>query len=215
MRPVTSYVTRNHALSNALMLLRLLALASFVALFAPARALACECTTLSPADARRGAVAVFEGRVVSVSPVVVEEGTSTLSVEFSVARAWKGVEHERVTVHTLVDAAACGFTFSPDESYLVYATAHADGLLVDRCGRTRLAAEAEGDLRVLGMGVTPVEPKNADDDERAEPPARGGCAGCVIGDAHSHAGRGTWVLAALAGLVVSRLRRRARHDRAR
>lgn len=198
--------------------MRLLVAALFVAAFAQftaTRAYACDCPAQSPTDAFSASVAVLEGRVLRVSPAVVEEGAATVAVELSVVRTWKGAEHERITLHTAAHADACGFSFARDESYLVYATEHADHLWVDRCGRTRLIAEASADLKALGLGVTPVEPKNEAKKQRpAEPPAQGGCAGCTVGatTTREHGRKVAWPLGALAGFGLAR---RVRSRRAR
>lgn len=188
-------------------------LAAWFALFTTARADACDCPTQSQPDALAAAVAVFEGRVLEVSPAVVEEGAPAVKVALSVVRSWKGAEHERITLRTPGDADACGVSFARGESYVVYATEHAESLWVDRCGRTRRVADASADLQALGLGVTPVEPKNeAKKAPAAEPPARGGCAGCTVGAMRTHEGSRavTWPLAVLGGFALARGRRARR-----
>jgi MYXO-CTERM domain-containing protein len=114
-------------------------------------------------------------------------------------------------VHSAATDAACGFAFVPDESYLVYAVEHAEGLWVTRCGRTRAVAAAGEDLRALGMGATPVDALGVPDagtDRAREPPARGGCAGCTVGAGPQRGAPGAWILV-LAGLaLLGRIRAR-------
>lgn len=190
---------------------RVLAILSLALCLGSTRARACDCPVQSLADALASSAAVFEGKVTRIASAG-EGASASLSVELLVVRAWKGVESETITVSTPTDAAACGFAFTPNESYLVYAALNGDALRVDRCGRTRPAADAEADLPALGLGVTPVEPKNDEQAEASpsEPPARGGCAGCVVGSATREVRdlRAWLASAAVVGLAGLRLRAR-------
>jgi hypothetical protein len=163
---------------------------------------ACKCAPEPPArEARDSAAAVFEGRVTQIT----ELASGDVVVALSVARTWKNAGVEQILVRTHGAAAACGFNFERDLSYLVYAEeAQADaslpGLTVSRCGRTRLATKAAADFAELGLGAIPVSPTVQDtaDDQAArmhgrggplatqhDQPAAGGCASCSI------SGRGT------------------------
>ncbi|MCB9611071.1 MAG: hypothetical protein H6721_02080 [Sandaracinus sp.] len=204
----------------------LLALA-FALLF-PALALACSCMRSSPTEAAARSTAVFEGRVVELTPiqregeVTLEGGCldpacneslsetthqaafSSFAVRFEVTRQWKGVESESVVVHTARDSAACGFPFEVGQDYLVYASAEQDGTLsTGLCDRTALVADASEDLAALqGPGEVPVDvhqDEPADQEPSNEPPARGGCASCATGGA-STAGLFPMVLGVLFAL---------------
>lgn len=179
---------------------------------APAPARACSCMEIGPEEAVEQSDAIFEGRVVGVSPAQGEIGPGDNEVVLRVVRAWKGVpqDEEQVTVRTASNSAACGYNFEPDRSYLVYASESSDGSLrVSLCSRTQLIEQADEDLQVLGTGVTPVdatEPPEA-------PPAGGevetksnGCASCTVDRARAVP---TGLLAlAIAGLLAGRRRRR-------
>jgi hypothetical protein len=148
---------------------------------------ACECASLTPAEAYAQADAVFEGRVLEVSPAPNQaEGTHRLRLW--VVRAWKGVTAEHVD---LLAAPACGNELVKDQSYFVYASAQGDTLALGECSRTRPMSEADEDQRVLGMGVTTFDPKNGGHvpapEAKHEPPARGGCASCsALGHPQTH-----------------------------
>ena len=175
-------------------------------LWAPA-AHACKCAEPeAPAAASASAAAVFEGQVSRISAAE----TDTVVVELKVARAWKGVTTEQVSVRTRAESAACGYPFQAGQSYLVYAQADASGLQVQHCGRTRPIEEAREDVVALGMGTVPVatqvpdEPKNAVTAQQ-ERPAAGGCASCSVAGARS--ARGLMLALGLGLIGVWRRRR--------
>ncbi|MGD8860941.1 MAG: MYXO-CTERM sorting domain-containing protein [Myxococcales bacterium] len=143
---------------------------------------ACSCRSPAPpAEAREAAAAVFEGRVISVERG--EPAGGPVRVKLSVVRTFGGDLGEVVTVRTGGSSAACGFGFQQDQSYLVYASEHDGQLQVSLCSRTRAMADAAEDLKVLGLGATPVDPHGPTslppESERKQPPAQGGCAGCA------------------------------------
>lgn len=167
-------------------------------------ALACSCMRSSPAEALDRSTAVFEGRVLEVTPfeerrdVTLEGGClddacreslseTTESVEvtgfavrFSVTRRWKGVDTEEVVVRTARDSAACGFAFEVGQDYVVYASAEEAGTLsTGLCDRTARVADASEDLDALGTGEVPVDVEDEPTAPTDEPPARGGCASCA------------------------------------
>jgi len=184
----------------------------------PAPAQACSCLQSTLPDAYAAAVAVFEGHVLevqSVEPTASQPGYR--NVRMQVVRSWKGTESEEVVVTTPTDSAGCGYAFSAEQSYLVYAGGQGGGLQVTLCSRTQPIAQAAEDLKTLGMGATPVDPKKQESPGVVakpaapdEPPARGGCAGCSLGAAAAGA-PGSAGLLALFGLfrVRYRLRRAA------
>jgi hypothetical protein len=142
----------------------------------------------SPAEAYEQALSVFEGHVVEIThpEATPEHPAPELSVRMSVVRSWKGMEQEQVVLTTAADSAGCGYPFAADGDYLVYAASGTHGLIATLCSRTRPFAEADADVRVLGMGVTPVDPRAPKAEQAAlaqpkpEPPARGGCASCTV-----------------------------------
>jgi hypothetical protein len=166
---------------------------------------ACKCAEPPPPSAAlESAQAVFEGEVAAIT-----ESGSELVVTLRVPRAWKGIDSaEEIRVLTRKDSAACGFPFAQGEHYLVYAQAleparDGSALQVLRCGRTRALAEAEEDVRELGLGAIPVRanaPNEVGADEKKtvverkrDQPAAGGCASCTVG-APQELGRGALVL---------------------
>jgi hypothetical protein len=139
----------------------------------------------SQRDAFEQAVAVFEGNVLEVKPSATEPETGNVTVRFKVVQAWKGTESEEVVLATPANSAMCGYAFTAGQSYLVYASASEGKLDVSLCSRTQPSAQAGEDLKALGLGATPVDPKadphSAPPAATQEPPARGGCAGCALG----------------------------------
>jgi hypothetical protein len=165
---------------------------------------ACECTALSPADAYKQVDAVFEGRVLELrpSPEGAKGQAAQRSAWLQVVRAWKGMQAEQVEVIVASKDKACGVDLAVDQSYFVYAVARDGHLSVSPCGRTRGMTDADEDVRVLGMGVTPVDPKLGVADEGKprvkQPPARGGCASCAVPSTGSASGGSALPFALLA-----------------
>jgi MYXO-CTERM domain-containing protein len=178
--------------------------------FAPARARACSCMQQSQRDAFEQAVAVFEGHVLEVKPSAIEPDVGNVTVRLKVVQAWKGTESEEVVLGTPANSAMCGYAFAAGQSYLVYASAAEGKLEVSLCSRTQPSAQAGEDMKALGLGATPVDPKAdphmAPQPASREPPARGGCAGCALtpADAERHGAALALVLGALALITFRR-----------
>jgi len=178
-----------------------------------APALACKCMLLTPTEAYAQADGVLEARVVEVRELAAdaEHPGARRSVKVRVVRAWKGVEAEQLELITNADSAACGFDFKVDQSYFVYASTQDGALWVNACSRTRAMADANDDLKVLGMGATTVDPRadlaSADGGTpKKEPPARGGCASCSIRSARLPE-NGSGLLFGCSTLLLYRTRR--------
>jgi MYXO-CTERM domain-containing protein len=187
------------------------ALTAFCA-FAPARARACSCMQQSQRDAFEQAVAVFEGHVLEVKPSATEPEVGNVTVRFKVVQAWKGTESEEVVLGTPANSAMCGYAFAVGQSYLVYASASEGKLDVSLCSRTQPSAQAGEDLKALGIGATPVDPKAdphaAPQPATQEPPARGGCAGCALTPAEARQ-NGAALLIVIGALALITYRRRS------
>lgn len=164
--------------------------------FSPVPASACSCMTQSIEDARASATAIFEGRVVSITP---EPGT--LVVTFAVTQAWGGVEHEQLVLRTAESSVSCGYEFAVGRTYLVYAGGEHGALTASLCSRTAPIENAAEDRAALGAGTIPVditdEPVEPVREARTEPPARGGCASCGAGASRAHGGLAVAVVLAL------------------
>jgi hypothetical protein len=142
---------------------------------------------LSTSEGFQRARAVFEGRVLEVGAQAAD-GTALerVRVRLRVVRAWKGVTTESIELSTANNSAACGYEFTPGQSYLVYADEENGALAVSLCSRTQPMSEAGQDLEALGMGATPVDPKAPPSErtlteKKPDAPARGGCASCSLG----------------------------------
>ncbi len=141
-----------------------LAAAALSLLLSPRAAQACTCAPEEVSDAFDRASAVFEGRVVSVSPTSTQPNASH-EVELEVARAWKGIEAGIVKVRTASNEAMCGYSFVVGETYLVYASKDGDkDMTVGLCSRTQPLGRAVKDLETLGA---------------SQPPSSRGCQRCA------------------------------------
>lgn len=129
-----------------------------VSLLLSAPAHACKCMFPPLETARDDASAVFEGRVLAVEAAPGSDATNGQQlVTLSVVRTWKSLEHdEHISVFTNGSSAACGFVFTKDASYLIYANEDDHKLHVSACSRTKRLSDAAEDLAFLGAGSTPV-----------------------------------------------------------
>jgi hypothetical protein len=162
--------------------MRSLALASLAFLtLLPRPASACSCLEVPAEAAFNNHGAVFEGRVVEMTPA--DDPAGVMHVVLEVVQQWKGVDRERVELTTPAQNSMCGVTFEPETSWLIYADIGSNGeLSTDICQRTRRIENAEEDLAFLGAGVTPVDITEEDEVEgpaEREEPAQGGCASCA------------------------------------
>lgn len=115
---------------------------------------ACSCVMPQLEGAIASADAIFEGQVVTF-----EDGR----VQMRITQAWKGIDTE--TLEFSAGPAICQYPFEVGGFYLVYAERSDSGLATHLCSRTRSIMDAEEDLRVLGAGITPVDPNGEHPDE--------------------------------------------------
>ena len=142
---------------------------------------ACSCTGPSPPlEALAESRGVFLGKVVKIEDqlsvpkkvwAVIRIGVADLfgaespefsprwyglAVTFDVSQAWKGDIPSSIVVLTPRGGGDCGFPFRVGESYMVYLRPYRpEWPDTDLCTRTRAVAKAEGDLTILGPGMTP------------------------------------------------------------
>ena len=171
---------------------------------------ACSCMSVSPSEAFERADAVFVGRAVSVTGVEIVHGDATyvdsLITEFDVATVWKGPVEHTIHIRSGADGASCGYRFTEDGEYIVYAyySENREGLRTGLCARTAELSWGLEDLAALGEGERPGVGANAPASASSE--SGGGCS----------ASAGVVDLAfvgALAGLVCIGVRRRGRPRR--
>jgi MYXO-CTERM domain-containing protein len=186
--------------------MRVLAAALLLFLWPAGRALACTCVQQTPEEAYARASAVFEGRVVGVVPPAAGDvgGGGRVRVTFRVTQAWKGVEHEQVTVWTTASSATCGYGFEEGRVYLVYASGDAAQSSTGLCSGTKPIGEAADEIAALGAGVTPVDVTDTEP-RTAAPRARAGhgCGSCSVADRGGAAG-GLAVAIAILGVITRR-----------
>ncbi|WP_043934808.1 hypothetical protein, partial [Bacillus sp. EB01] len=83
-------------------------------------------------------------------------------VLFEVTKTWKGLNESQVILDTGQGSGDCGFTFHEGTEYLVYASEnfgkiYGDGsfMVTTICDRTKEAASAEDDMKLLGNPTLP------------------------------------------------------------
>jgi len=133
--------------------LRIILLAAVSApAFASVAAAPCDCKkSLTPAEARKAAEAVFVGAVVE-SHRELTQGGYEWRVRLSVEQSWKGAEGDDVVVY--VTNADCSVSFEAGKRYLVYARRQEGRgrLVTDSCTRTAPFEAGSEDLQKLGAG---------------------------------------------------------------
>ncbi|MCU1311141.1 MAG: hypothetical protein JWO20_2266 [Candidatus Angelobacter sp.] len=128
---------------------------------------ACSCVPLSSTcKFNTGSEAVFVGTVMSKeSPGPrLRDGklsfSSSVSVRFSVAESFRGVEGDEIEVSTAQYGPMCGYPFEIGQSYLVFAVQGQDGSLsTGRCSGTRPAIGAAAlieQLKAIKSGRSPA-----------------------------------------------------------
>src|SRR5690242_12813550 len=101
-------MSSTHTAVNALAALAFALASAAAALLVPGRAAACSCMAPPPpGESRDAAAAVFEGRVLSITPGA--DPTHPTVVRLAVVRTWKAAATEEITVTTAADSAMCGF----------------------------------------------------------------------------------------------------------
>jgi len=115
----------------------------------------CSCITPGPpSEAFEQATAVFVGKVIEIELMDAKNKIrgpfAGKLVQFSVERAFKGVEEHQVQILTARSEASCGYPFEEGKIYLVYANKGEDERLrTSICSRTQPLSRAHEDLKFL------------------------------------------------------------------
>ncbi|MBS4200567.1 hypothetical protein KHA93_13090 [Bacillus sp. FJAT-49732] len=143
----------------------------------PTKGFACSCIPLGTVqDGVDGSSAVFSGKVVEIVDPnqnnKVQSSVDLVEVKFEVDQSWKGSKQSELIVYTERDSASCGFNFSLNEKYLVYANEVDGKLRVNLCSRTAELAAATEDVNKLGTGDKPVKDssKHTKEEKKSESP---------------------------------------------
>ncbi|WP_313894375.1 hypothetical protein [Psychrobacillus sp.] len=130
--------------------------------YSPATSYACSC--IAPPSAQEelaSSSAVFTGKVIDMLDVnkhnLTQSSADPIAFLFEVDEAWKGVTQSQVVVSTERDSASCGFPFTVNNEYLVYAQEIDGELKGTICSRTTDLASAVADIEALGLGDKPIE----------------------------------------------------------
>jgi hypothetical protein len=89
---------------------------------------------------------IFEGTVTSFEDL----GPNNRRVTFDRVRSYKGVNSNRIILHTGDGGSDCGYTFAVAKRYLVYAYGQEDEITTSYCTRTRPIEYASEDLAFFG-----------------------------------------------------------------
>ncbi len=126
-------------------------------------AYACSCALpTNPRIQMMKSDAVFAGKVTSIQKALTENSMLDKMMydyaTFTVTQSWKNISSNEVVVMTPESGASCGFGFSQDEEYIVYANKDTTtgALTTHLCSRTNLLSQAGEDLARLGDGTLPT-----------------------------------------------------------
>lgn len=97
--------------------------------------------------AKTGAVSVFSGEVLEITPSVDQ---MSVTVRIKVESIWKGARSSEKVITTARDSAACGFTFTVGQKYLIYTHGGVQSESVSNCSRTSQLSGAKKDIAYLG-----------------------------------------------------------------
>ena len=130
--------------------------------FSPNTSYACDCS--KPDNVTEEVdrhTAVFSGKVIEIvdknAGSQMQSSADPIAVLFEVEESWKGINQTQVIVYTERSSASCGYEFSLNNSYLVYAQDIDGDLKVSNCSRTTLLSFADEDIAELGKGEKPTE----------------------------------------------------------
>lgn len=137
--------------------------------YLPSKSFACSCAKPGNAieELNRDGTSVFSGRVIKKVDQskldMIQSSADPISVLFQVDKTWKGVDQSQVIVKTARSSASCGYEFTLNEKYLVYASDRNGELKVNICSRTQAIEDAQDDLELLGVGKEPTEKVHLED----------------------------------------------------
>lgn len=149
------------------MMMAMLAIILAAPLIGPERAFACSCMMPSSVKEQlETSEAVFAGHITSI--VDVNKGKEIIStadplrVTFEVSKAWKGNVSEEITIKTARAEASCGYEFSAEREYLVYAYGDEGNLYAGLCTLTKPLSGASDDMKELDKLRDAYEPGQGD-----------------------------------------------------
>lgn len=139
----------------------------FVLNFSPKTSYACSC--VEPGTVKEELTrssAVFSGKVIDIvdkkKNSLVQSSADLIAVLIEVEESWKGIRQNQVVVYTERSSASCGFEFTINNRYLVYANVNDGKLKASLCSRTTLLSLANEDIDELGEGEKPTEQVSID-----------------------------------------------------
>ncbi|MCM3170701.1 MULTISPECIES: hypothetical protein [unclassified Paenibacillus] len=119
------------------------------------KAYACSCVDSTALEKLDTYSAVFEGKVTEKGARSQFGFGEYRKYTFEAVRAWKGVNGQKVTIHSLDHgSSSCGFQFTKGETYLVFASSDEKDhtLKTTLCSGNKLISQADEDVQLLGAG---------------------------------------------------------------
>lgn len=133
--------------------------------YSPTTSYACSCMApISVQEELTKNSAVFSGKVIDILDVnknnKIQSSADPIAFLFEVDEAWKGIDQTQVIVYTERDSASCGYPFTINDEYMVYANEIEGQLKTNICSRTANLSSAFADIEELGFGEKPTEHVN-------------------------------------------------------
>lgn len=100
--------------------------------------------------AKTRAVSVFSGQVLEITP---SADQLSVIVRIKVESVWKGASSSEKVITTAHDSAACGYTFTVGQKYLIYTHGGVQSERVNNCSRTSQLFGAKKDIAYLGKKI--------------------------------------------------------------
>lgn len=135
--------------------------------YSPTTSYACSCVEPNSVkdEVERSSV-VFSGEAIEIADKnkrkSLQSSNDPIGVLFEVDESWKGVNQTQVVVYTERSEASCGYEFSLNNEYLVYAQEIDGTIKASYCSKTSLLTLAGQDLIELGIGEKPTEQVSID-----------------------------------------------------
>lgn len=132
---------------------------------------ACSCISdLSVEDMFQQSDVIFIGKVTKIDkPLFTISSSDPMDILFNLSKVYKGDLKESIQVQTALDSSSCGFPFSENTEYLVYANLVDGKYQTGLCSRNTEIEKAQEDLTILNnLGTQKPTVKNENSNNKLD-----------------------------------------------
>ena len=132
---------------------------------------ACSCISdVSVEEAFQQSDVIFIGKVIKIDkPLLTISSSDPMDIQFTLSKSYKGDLEEIIQVQTALDSSSCGFPFSENTDYLVYANLVNGKYQTGLCSRNTDLENAQEDLIVLdNLGTRKPTVKNENSNNKLD-----------------------------------------------